>query len=204
VQVLDPVSGRIVNLPDQATLPGYQATRATAIGNELIGSLPTYANQEQQAYAGLQGLNRNLQAVIAGTAPSVAQTQLAEGAGQIQQQAASQAGSVAGPNSAMAGYLAMIQSAQARAKANQDAAALRAQEVAQARQAQATTLGQSGSLGANMYNSTLGGAVNLAGTGTTAAGQKQAADTERDKANKALVGNIITGLGSAATTAALA
>lgn len=200
MRILDPATGQIVDVPDNVASLPYQTGRATVLSNTLAGQLPVLQQQEQQAITGQQGLVKDLNGVIQGTAPSVAQTQLAQTSGQIAQQAASQAGSVAGPNSALAAYLGQIQASMARAKANQDAANLRAQEVAQARQAKGQVLGQEANEANQATGTAVSGATGLTNTATGGASTDAQIQAQRDMQNKQLIANIIAGLGSGAAT----
>jgi hypothetical protein len=89
--------------------------------------------REAQAYAMQQQFGQYLQAVMNGTAPSMAQLQLSQGLGQIQQNQQSMAAGLGGPGAALARYGAATNIADAQAQMNQAAAIARAKEVQDAR-----------------------------------------------------------------------
>ena len=91
--------------------------------------------RELQAYTAQQRYGQYLQAVINGTAPSMAQLQLQQGMGAIAQQQQSMAAGIGGPGQALARYGAAVNTGDAQAQANQAAALARVKEISDARQA---------------------------------------------------------------------
>ena len=78
----DPAGQQVVQDPSLAT----QATRNLATSGQFLSQLGEYGKQYSGAQAGENDLAGHLNATINGTAPSVAQAQLEQGLGQIQQQ----------------------------------------------------------------------------------------------------------------------
>lgn len=133
----DPAGQQVVQDPSLAT----QATRNLATSGQFLSQLGQYGAQYSGAQANENALGAHLNATINGTAPSVAQTQLEQGLGQIAQQQQSAASGATGESGALARQNAMANIASASAKTNQDTAGLRAQEVSGAEGAEGTLLG---------------------------------------------------------------
>lgn len=151
----DPAGRQVVQDPSLAT----QATRNLATSGQFLSQLGEYGKQYSGAQANENALGAHLNATIAGTAPSAAQTQLEQGLGQISQQQQSAASGATGESGALARQNAMANIASASAKTNQGSAGLRTQEVAGAENAEGTLLG-------NEANQ----ALTATGQGETAAG----------------------------------
>jgi hypothetical protein len=132
--------------------PTSGKTYTDAAGTQLVTN-PNVAQQVAQNIqranslftSSTQGQNQligDLNNVINGSAPSVAQNQLGQGVDNIAKSANAMAAGHTGENAALAHIQAMRSAADAQAKANQDAAMLRAQETAQARAQLGNVLGQ--------------------------------------------------------------
>ncbi len=188
-----------------STDPGLtsQAQRSLGISNALYSKLAAFQQQEQQAQAGQTQLGQALDRTIKGTGPSVAQTQLQQATEGIAQGQQSQAAGATGTNAALARYAAMQNTANAQAQAAQSAAAIRAQEVAQAEQAKGQVLAQQGNEANTAYGSTIAGTVGAGNTAASAGESQATIDQKNSEDNKALAGNIVNGLGSAAVVGAV-
>ncbi len=141
--------------------------------------------REAQAAAAQARYGQYLQAVMNGTAPSMAQLQLQQGMGAIAQQQQSMAAGIGGPGQALARYGAAVNTGDAQAQMNQAAALARAKELADARAAYGAnaTAQQQGSAG--MFNNTSQNALGLAGV-ASGQGIAQFNRTEQDKGLGAL------------------
>src|SRR5450631_1031485 len=82
----DPAGQQVVNDPSLAT----QAARNLATSSQFLSKLGEYGQQYDATQANENSLGAHLNATIAGTAPSVAQSQLEQGLSQIVQQQQSQ------------------------------------------------------------------------------------------------------------------
>jgi len=183
-----------------------QSARAVAISNALYGKLGEYGQQYTGAQQGQQALLQQLQGVVSGATPSVAQNQLQQGLGQIAAQQQSAASGVGGVNAALARTEAMKNTAQAQAQANQAASLLRANETAEARSQQGQVLGQQAGE-ANQASSTAIGGSNQASSIAEGNRQNQnalAASDEDFWANAVRAGGsaIASGASSGASSAA--
>lgn len=187
--------------PAQSNLLG-QSQQDAAASQHLLSVLAQYNQQYNQAFQRQTQVARGYDAVIAGTAPSVAQAQLQEGVGQIGQEQQAQASGATGTNAAIARIAAMNNTGQAQATANQHAALVRATEVDQARRAQAGIAGQQAGEAGSMYGANLSGAVGFASPAVTAAGAERTAQQKEDEATKAFWSNLIKSAGSAIAGAA--
>jgi hypothetical protein len=147
----DPGGQNPVSDPSLAT----QAARNLATSQQFLSSLGQYGQQYSGAQAAESSLAGKLNATIAGTAPSVARSQLEQWLSQIVQQQQSQASGATGEAGAASRVAAMNNTANAQAATNSQDALLRANEVTGAE----TALG---SLDANQ-----------AGQALTASGQAQ-------------------------------
>jgi Chaperone of endosialidase len=136
-----------------------QATRNLATSQQFLSTLGQYGQQYNGAQAAESSLAGKLNATIAGTAPSVARSQLESGLSQIVQQQQSQASGATGEGGALARVGAANNTANAQTATNAQTAGLRAQEVAGAE-------GALGSLDANQASQ----ALTASGQGQTAAG----------------------------------
>jgi len=136
---------RYLGLPDPlgevSKKPTYDKP-TTALSQDFLQKLQAYNQQFNGAFADQDAAARGYGDVIAGGTPSVAQAQLVQGLGSIQQGQQAAASGATGQNAAIARIAAMQTTGQAQAQANQQAALLRAQEIAQARAAQAQIYGQ--------------------------------------------------------------
>ncbi|HXU03765.1 MAG TPA: hypothetical protein VN903_22520 [Polyangia bacterium] len=169
----DPTSGKVYADPNgtqQVVDPNVRQQVAAnfARSQAVFSQLPQAQAQQQQGFAGQSALVGNLNGVINGTAgPSVAQTQLGAGVGDIARSAISGAAGQTGESAALAHIQAMRTAGDAQAKANQDAAMLRAQETAAARATLGNVLGQQATEGQQNVNTTLGAANESANTAAT-------------------------------------
>src|SRR5690349_10498661 len=84
-----------------------QAQRNLQIANELFARLGGDQNRYREIFQRQSELGRRLDQQINGTAPSVAQTQLEEGAETVRQQADSQASGASGAAAPLARYAAI-------------------------------------------------------------------------------------------------
>lgn len=164
----------------------------------LMAQLAQYNQQYLAARNSQSNVARGYDAVIAGTAPSVAQGQLQQGVGEIRQQQDSQASGATGTNAAIARIAAMNNTSQAQAQANQHAALVRAAEVDQARRAQAGIAAQQAGEAGSMYGASLSGSVGFANPAVTGAGAERTAQQKEDEATRAFWSNIIGSVGQAA------
>lgn len=195
--VTDPNSGPVnpFQSPNTSVL-----TNATGYDQATAQQFFQYLNALRQNYQNTLNAQNNLvgqnNAVIAGAAPSVAQTQLQQGLGQQRAALSSQAAGATGQNAALANYGSIQALGAANAKANQDAALLRAQEVAQARAANAGILGQEQQATGSMAGTTTAGGTGLSGqavSGGAALGNINANELD---AQRNFWSNLIKGAGS--------
>ena len=194
----DPTTGQSYSQNQAGSLNLNQLTaRDVGVSNDLLSQLSNYNRIYNQANGGQTKLVGQLDQVINGTAPSVAQTQLTQNTDQIAKQQQSQASGATGVNAAIARYAAMQNTAAAQQKANQDAALLRANEVAQARQEKAGVLGAQAGEATNLYGANLSGAGNFSGEAGSTQGNQASIDQQRDTANKQLIGNLVGAGGTA-------
>jgi hypothetical protein len=170
----------------------------------LLQQLALYNQQYNDAYQRQSAASRGFDSVINGTAPSVAQTQLQQGVGQIAQQQLAQASGATGQNAAIARIAAMQNTGAAQAQANQAAAVQRAMEIDQARRAKAAISGQQAGEAGSMYGANLSGAVGFSSPAVTASGQDAAIKQKEEEANRAFWSNIIKAGGSAIAAGASA
>lgn len=210
----DPVTGLYVNPVTGAAStdpagqnpadPGLtaQAHRNLGISNQLLGQLATFGQQYQNAQTGENQLGGELNQVIAGTAPSVAQAQLQQGLGQIQQAQQSDASGATGTMAALARMNAQQNTGQAQAQMNQQQALVRAGEVAAARQAKAGLLANQANQAGNMYGQNLTGALGASGQAGTTQGTQAQIQAQEDAATKQMIANLVAGGGAAAATIA--
>lgn len=183
--------------PAQANLTGIADQDADAT-RQLLTQLAQYNQQYGEAFRRQSDAGRGYDAVIAGTAPSVAQAQLQQGVGQIAQQQQAQASGATGQNAAIARVAAMQNTGAAQAEANQHAALIRATEVAQARQQQAAIYGQQAGEAGGMYGTNVSGAAGFAAPAAAAAGAERKAEQDELAANRAFWSNLIGSVGKAA------
>lgn len=175
-----------------------------ARANEFFRNLQFLQQQYQQALQQQSALGRSYDQVIAGTAPSVAQTQLRRGVDETGAAVRAEAAGAGGNNAAMANYGAIQALAQARARANADAAALRAREVEAARQGKAGVLNNMQQATASQFSPTIGAGVGLSGQSTSGAGVYGGLDAQEAAAQRAFFSNLAQGAGSAIMTGATA
>lgn len=173
------------------------STQDQEMSRRLMAQLALYNQQYNQAYQQQGAVSRGYDAVINGTAPSVAQTQLQQGVGQIAQQQQAQASGATGENAAIARIAAMQNTGTAQAQANQAAAVQRAIEIDQARKAQAGIAAQQAGEAGSMYGANLSGAVGFSSPAVTGAGAERTAQQKEDEATKAFWSNLIKAGGSA-------
>ena len=147
--------------------------------------------REAQAYAQQQRYAQYLQSVMNGASPSLAQLQLMQGLGAIQQQQQGMAAGVGGPGAALARYGAAVNSADAGAAANQSAALARVAELNSARQAFGANAAAMGVNSGNLYRTSLSGAE---GFGQLASG----IDQSNQLVSRKDIGALAQGLGQAA------
>lgn len=164
----------------------------------LLAMLAQYNQQYNQAFQAQSNVARGYDAVIAGTAPSVAQGQLQQGVGQIAQQQQAQASGATGTNAAIARVAAMQNTAQAQTAANQQAAMLRATETDQARRAQAGIAAQQAGEAGGMYATNVSGATGFAAPAGAAASSAASIKQKEDEATRAFWANMVKSVGSAA------
>ena len=173
---------------------------------DFLGKLGTYADQQQQAFAGQQRLAGNLNDVINGRGgPSVADVQLRQGLDQLSREQLGQAAGASGNNAFGAQRQAMNNIAGMGIQTDQAAALLKAKEIADARTALAGVLNNEQAGAGNFYNTNVSGAGAFANTAAGAEGDQQRLASDIDKANqdrkmKAL-GDFFKGAGDAAKTA---
>jgi hypothetical protein len=190
-------TGSIFEGPNLSPLTGAVANdRARA--DEFYRQLAKLQQDYQQQLAAQSALTRGLDRTIAGTAPSVAGTQLQQGLGQTRNAISAQASGASGQNAAMANYGAVQALAQAQAKQQQDAALLRAKEVSDAQALKANVLNQQqGATGVQSGQATAG-ATGLSGQENTSAGNLAAQNAAEVASNRALFSNLVSGVGNAA------
>lgn len=201
---IDPATGQVFK--DQSgTLPAdpgltQQAQRNLQFANQLASGLGRLNQDYRQAQTGQSQLGQTLNADIAGTAPSVAGTQLRQGLEQIQRGADSQASGATGTNAGLARYGAIQASGAAGAEANQDAAMARVQERANAIAAKGQLLGQQQQGANQMYATNVSGANAAAGNAAGPAGvQAQVDQADRAKWLN-FIGNMAGAAGAAGVT----
>ncbi len=148
--------------------------------------------REAQAAAAQARYGQYLQAVMNGTAPSMAQLQLQQGMGAIAQQQQSMAAGIGGPGQALARYGAAVNTGDAQAQMNQAAALARAKETQDARLAYGANAAAQQQAASGMFGQTSSNALNLAGV-ASGQGLAQTQQAERDKGAAAL----FQGLGQA-------
>lgn len=148
--------------------------------------------QAIQAQAMQQRFGQYLQAVMNGTAPSMAQLQLQQGLGTIASQQQSMASGVSGPGAALARYGAAINTGAAQTATNQAAAIARAKELADARAAYGANAAAIAGGATNLYNI---GSQNMLGLGGIASGSG-IAQFNRQEQDKGL-GALFQGVGQA-------
>jgi hypothetical protein len=152
--------------------------------------------QYQQQLAAQSGLGRQLDRQIAGTAPSVAQTQLRRGVGDIQNNINATTSGASGNTAALAGYSGIQALGAAQAKANADAAQIRAQEVAQAEQAKANLLAQQQAATGQQTATATGAGTALSGQAVSGGAALGNLNQEEIASERNLVGNVASGVGS--------
>lgn len=146
-----------------------QATRNLAVSGQFLSQLGQYGQQYNATQANENALGAHLNATIAGTAPSVAQSQLEQGLSQIAAQQQSQASGATGEGGALARSNAAGNTADAQAATNAQIAGLRAQEVAGAEGAEGNLLKNQG----DQALTASGNATTAAGNFSTLAGGEQ-------------------------------
>ncbi len=172
--------------------------------DEFYRQLALLQQQYQQQLAAQNATARGLDRTIAGTAPSVAGTQLEQGLGQTRSALAAESSGASGQNAGIANYTAIQALAAAQAKKQQDAAMLRATEVSDALKAKAGILNQEQSATGNMASIYAPQGTALSGQATTGAGGVVNANEDEIKQRRALAANILGGVSSAVTHAAAA
>jgi hypothetical protein len=186
----DPTTGTSYTDPmGQSVVTNPNVAQQVATNVQRSGVL---LNQFGQAFAGQTGLADSLRGTIAGTTPSVAQTQLQLGLGGIADQQLAQAAGASGENAAMARLAAMNNTARAGIGANQAAALTRAQEVADAQR------GLAGVLGAQA-NEGLTGGENFASLGLTGQENQQGLNHAANAANAGTNASFLRAGGDALT-----
>jgi hypothetical protein len=191
----DPGGQQIVSDPSLAT----QAARNFATSQQFISQLGQYGAQYNQAQAGQGQLAGELQATIAGTAPSVARSQLEQGLSQIVQQQDSAASGATGTDAALARQNAERNIGTAQATTNQQQALLRAQEVASAEQQLGNVYGAQANEATGMYNTGVGAGENFA---SEAGGEQSNQASLRQSGGKnqlTTIGTIAGALGGSGT-----
>lgn len=179
-----------------------QARRNLEISHGLLNQLGTFGSQYGQAFNAEGQLSRSLNDTIEGRGPSVAQTQLEAGLGDIRHAQESEASGATGENGALAHMNAMVNTGQAQAQANQAASLLRAQEIAGAQRTQAGVLGNQASQAQGMYGANLSGASGFSAQAGNEATTQANIDEARHEANMRLVTNLIAAGGATAATLA--
>lgn len=171
-----------------------QAARNLATSQQFLGQLGQYGQQYNGAQAAENSLAGQLNATIAGTAPSVARAQLEQGLSQIVQQQQSQASGANGQGGALARTNAAANTGNAQAATNAAQAGVRAQEVTGAE---------------NTLGSVLGNQANQANSATqigTQAAENFGGEAGNEQANQAALTqkgnqNQLTTIGSVASAA---
>lgn len=171
---------------------------------EFYRRLAMLQQQYDQQLAAQSALGRSLDRTIAGTAPSVAGTQLQQGVGQIRNAVASEAAGAGGNNAALAQYGGIQAIAAAQAKANQEAAVLRAKEIHDAQVAKAGLLNQQQGATGNMAGINASGGTSLSGAATTGAGNIAKINEDETNAWRNFVSNLSGGVGGTLTKIATA
>ena len=192
----DPAGQKVVQDPSLAT----QAARNIAISNQFLSSLGEYGQQYRQAQAGQTSLAGKLNATIAGTAPSVAGSQLEEGLGRILQQQQAQASGATGESGALARSDAMRNAGVAEAATNQQQAGLRAQEVSGAENTLAGLLGAQANEASGMFGTGTNAALNAGGAAGTEEGNREQLVQAGGKNQLTTLGTIASAGGSALST----
>lgn len=145
-----------------------------------------------QAAAAQQRYGQYLQAVMNGTAPSMAQLQLQQGLGAIAQQQQSMAAGIGGPGQALARYGAAVNTGNAQTAMNQAAAMARAKELADARAAYGSNATAMAAGAQNLYGQA---SQNMLGLGGIASGTGIAESNQRNSMQG--LGSVLQGLGQA-------
>jgi hypothetical protein len=210
-------AGRLVRDPntghyyDPATGTSYMDEYGqTPVANPNVAQqvATNYANQQafnkqlaesragvRGAVGGLTGLAGDYRAVINGTAPSVAQSQMRTGLETINASQLSGASGVGGDNAFAARRAALQNIAHAGLRANQDASLLRAKEVADARAGIGQAFSASGNLSQNQYGTDASAGLRSGELALSGQRGQQGMDASADAAGKAgLTGLISTGL----------
>jgi hypothetical protein len=175
------------------------ASRAHA--NDFYRQLALLQQQYQQQLAQQSALGRSYDRTIAGTAPSVAGTQLQRGVGQIADSARATAAGAGGNNAALANYGAIQAAGAAQAKANAEAAQLRAQEVAAAQANKAQLLNAQQQATGTQSGQATGAATTLGGQNLSGAGGIVSANQHENDAERNLAASGLNSIGSVATLA---
>jgi hypothetical protein len=152
----------------------------------------------QGAYGQQGNLVNDLLRTANGQGPSVANTQLQQGLGDINRNAMSQAAGATGAGGVLARYGAMIGGANAAAQTNQAAAIQRAQEIAQARAQAANVLAQQQQNTSALYGTNVKGIADMSGQDLKAEGnlQDENEKAQTDKNSSTSVGNFNQSMGS--------
>ncbi len=179
----------LINGPNQQQLLDANG-RQIGIGDRLAGQSNQQLGQFDNSIAGANNLVGDYNQVIAGTAPSVAQNQLAHGLGQIQHQQLAQAAGTNGANAPLANMNAMNNTAEAQIAANQQAASIRAKEAADARLGKGATLGSIANATGQVYGTQVAGANAANAQGNDLLKAYYANLYKNNADNKALVGNL--------------
>lgn len=193
--------GTIMGGADTSPLVNATATdrsRSEDFFRKMAQLQQEYEQQLQQQSA----LGRSYDQVIAGTAPSVAGTQLAQGLDRTNAAINANAAGATAPNAGLAQYGAIQAMGAARAKQEQDAALLRAQEVEKARAGKAALLGQQQAATGGMAGTVTGAGTALSGQASGTAGQIVSANESEIAARRAFLANLLQGGGSALMAAA--
>lgn len=186
--------GEVMAKPTPGTTPGVSAEDQEN-SRQLMAMLAQYNQQYNQAFADQSRAAAGYGAVINGTAPSVAQGQLTQGLGAIQQAQQSAASGASGQNATIARIAAMQNTGQAQAQANQAAAIQRAAEIAQARDAQAKIYAQQAGQAGAMYGQNLTGAVGFAGPAAQTSIAADALKQKQFEQNRDFWANIMQSVG---------
>lgn len=192
------LSDLISERPDISALTGATA-ESRERANEFYRQIALLQQQYNQQLQQQAQLGRQLDRQIAGTAPSVAGTQLQQGLGQTRNAISAQASGASGNNAALANYGAVQALAAAQAKQQQDAAMLRAQEVQNAITAKANLLNNQQQATAGQTSSATGASTALSGQNVAGAGKVADANAAEVGAQRNLLGNVVQGAGSAMT-----
>lgn len=170
-----------------------QVQRTQGLDDSAHAQLGAFDNSIKDS----NGLVTDLNGVIAGTAPSVAQNQLIAGMEHAQRAQLAQASGATGANGALAAMNAARNSGNIAADVNQQAGLLRAKEIADARAQKGVTLSQIAHATGNVYGNELSAAGQANGQSNALLTAYQAAEAAKNKQRQELILSAVRAAGSA-------